>query len=205
MPVWRGIFLGALFGLRAPAAASQIAFPPGPGTRIRVTSTRFSANPYAGPTIVTATLLEMRDDSLVLQLDGRPPAALPTTVPLSAVTRLAVRQGRRPAVAEGAGVGVAVGLVGGLVVALNDKSAEGSGNGGNQALSFPDFGGLQKASEIIVGGIVGGVLGAGVGSLFSTDRWVPISSDRLRVSVRPGGGPGVVSVGLRVALRRFRS
>jgi hypothetical protein len=170
-----------------------------------VTSTRFSANPYAGPTIVTATLLEMRDDSLVLRLDGGPSSALPTAVPLSAVTRLSVQRGRRPAFAEGAGVGVAVGLVGGLVVALNDRSSGGSGNGGNQSLSFPDFSGLQQASEVLIGAVIGGVVGAGVGSLFSTDRWVPIPIDRLRVSVRPGRGPGGVSVGLRVALRRFPS
>jgi len=199
----RSSFFTSLFCLRALAAASQDAIPLEPGTRVHVTSRMFSANPYAGPTLVTATFVEMRNDSLFLRLDRGQSASVangePIGVPESTVTMLAVLKGKRPATAEGAGVGVALGLVGGLVVALHNKSPEGSGNGGNQSLSFPDFSGFERASEVLLGGLIGAALGAVVGSAFHADRWVPIPTDRLRVSVGPSGRPGGVSVGLRVA------
>lgn len=157
MPGFRGIFLTSLLCLRAPAAASQDAIALQAGTRVHVTSRLFSANPYAGPTLVTATFVELRNDSLFLRLDRGQSASVasevqPIGVPQSTVTVLSVLQGKRPATAEGAGVGLGVGLVGGLVWALNDKSPEGSGSGGNQSLSFPDFSGLQRASDVYSAG-----------------------------------------------------
>ena len=108
----RSIFFTSLFCLRALAAASQDAIPLQPGTRVHVTSRMFSANPYAGPTLVTATFVEMRNDSLFLRLDRGRSASVanevqPIGVPESTVTVLSVLQGKRPATAEGAAVGLA--------------------------------------------------------------------------------------------------
>jgi hypothetical protein len=187
----RSIFFASLLCLRALAAASQDAIPLQPGTRVHVTSRMFSANPYAGPTHVTATFVEMRNDSLFLQLDRGQSAnaangVQPVGVPVSTVTALSVRQGKRPATVEGAGIGFAVGLAGGLVVALHDSA------GRNDFDAYPVL-------VAFTAGMGGALLGAGVGSLFHADRWVPIPTDRLRVSVGPSGSTGRVSVGLRVA------
>jgi hypothetical protein len=189
----RSILFTSLLCLRALAAASQGTIPLQPGTRVHVTSRMFSANPYAGPTLVTATFVEMRNDSLFLQLDRGQSAIVangvqPIGVPVSTVTALSVRQGKRPAIAVGAAIGLAVGLVGGLVVALHDTA--------RASIYFP---GTKPFGEAIIGGAIGCVVGAGVGSLFHADRWVPIPTDRLRVAVRPSGGLGGVRVGLRVA------
>jgi hypothetical protein len=200
MPGFRSIFFTSLLCLRAPAAASQDAIPLQPGTRVHVTSRMFSANPYVGPTLVTATFVEMRNDSLFLRLDRGQSASVanevqPIGVPESTVTVLSVLQGKRSATAEGAAVGLGVGLVGGLVVALHDKSPESSGT-----TSFgPDFSGLIRPGEVLLGGLIGAGLGAVVGSAFHADRWVPIPTDRLRVSVGPSGSTGGASVALRVA------
>lgn len=187
----RSIFFTSLLCLRALAAASQDAIPLQPGTGVHVTSRMFSANPYAGPTLVKATFVQIRNDSLFLQLDRGQSANVangvqPVGVPVSTVTALSVRQGKRPATVEGAGIGFAVGLAGGLVVALHDSAGRND---------FDAYTGVL----VFEAGMVGALLGAGVGSLFHADRWVPIPTDRLRVAVRPSGDLGGVRVGLRVA------
>ena len=204
MPSFRGTFFWSLLLLRAPAAASQDTNPLQAGTRIHVSSNVFSANPYAGPTLVTASFVEMRNDSLFLQLDRGQSASVadgvqPIGIPMRRVTGLSVLQGKSRAVKEGARLGFAVGLVGGLVVALKDKSPQGGGNGGNQGFGVPDFSGFKRPMEVLAGGMIGAVLGVGVGSLFPVDRWVPVSMDRLRVTVYPRKGQGGVGLGVRAA------
>jgi len=108
------------------------------------------------------------------------------TTHLANVTRLEVFAGRKSHWILGAAVG---GVSGGLLAALsgamvNTLVCDVTLPGANCSDSSPPY------VPFIVGGAL---IGAGVGALIKTDRWVPVPLERLRVGAAPrrNGGFGL--------------
>ena len=93
---------------------------------------------------------------------------------IASVTRLRVVRGRRGHLLAGAGVGAAVGAAAGLIAISPEGTCTGSGNYGELC---------ALAVAVSIG--AGAALGALVGALVRTERWVPVPLDQLRVSFAP--------------------
>ncbi len=95
-------------------------------------------------------------------------------VPVASITRLEVRRGRKSNWAEGAGIGLLVGAATGAIIVV----ASGDCGGG--------FGPCPTAGQgaVFLGGL-GGVIGLIIGASTTTERWVEVPLDRLRVSFAP--------------------
>jgi hypothetical protein len=108
-------------------------------------------------------------------------------VPAAELRRLEVHRGRRSRAREGALIGM---LPGALIGAVG---------GGLTCWEQPDCSlVLPMAFGGLLGGAVTGGLGAGVGSLFKTDRWERVPTPRAALQVRPAAGGGV-AVGMRLS------
>jgi hypothetical protein len=137
---------------------------------------RFIA-PEAGPGLQVGRIVALDEDTLTVKVEGRP-----LQVRRDAITRLdASRRTSR--------------WRGGLLVGA------GIGFGLFALAAAPDEGGFVdiKPGEVApIGAAIGALTGAVVGAFIETDRWHPVSAERLRVSVGPVPGRGV---GASVALR----
>ncbi len=182
-------YLAALVSLVAlahtvPLSAQQ---PPQlkPGQRVRVTTTA------AGATSEVGTLVSVSRDTIVLAglrhtkrlgLDWAVDTVR-TAVPVAAVTGLEVSVGR----GNRAGTGFLIGAVAGALIGGAALPAAASAIGGGTTAT-----GLgEVAGGILLGGLVGGGVGALVGLTSERERWEPVPLEQLhqlRVGLMRGPG-----------------
>jgi hypothetical protein len=134
----------------------------------------------------TGTVLEVRGDTLVFTAEHQ---STPTLVPTASLMGLEVNRGKkRSHVVKGAGLGFLAGvLVGGVVGYASAVQAAQNGD---------DLAYLEVPAGMVVGGGVGIVVGAVIGTRRTGDRWEP---QKLPISV--GFLPGPHGIGLSVGLR----
>lgn len=149
-------FLGVLLCAASLLPAALAGQAPVPGTRVRVTAADVRVDRRTGE------LLSLDADSLVLRT--RSPERW--VVPRDLLRQVEVSGGRQRRTMKGMAVGAALGLGIGLL---------GTGFGGSSSCegSGDSYGQICAA---LVGASVlgGGLLGAGIGSLVTTERWVPL-------------------------------
>lgn len=160
------------------------------GARVRVTAPSISLEREIG------TLGAVQGDTLFLEA-GRFGES-PTAVPLSAVTRLEVSEGRKGNAGLGMRVGALAGFLAGVAVAASqiEKRTCDLEQEGLDCLG-PDFDDLGSdlaagLGMTMLGTVGGGALGAIVGSAFRTERWARLNDLDLDFSVTvTGGGLGL--------------
>jgi len=126
------------------------------GDRVRVTDASTSANRIEG------TLVDADANRLSVVQNGTRVVVL-----RSQVSKLEVLRGRKPHAGTGALIGIGWGV--GAALVLSNPVASGQ-HGQTTKLD----------GGAVVGGVAVGVLmGAGIGALIHTDRWIPIPKDTL--------------------------
>ena len=180
----RTITIALVAAMLGPGAALEAQTAPlSPGARVRVTTSGPSPSRQVG------SVLELREDSLVIRPDGR---ADSLAIPLARVTDIELSRGLRTQGRRGLGVGFLVGAGAGVLIGLTD--------GDDPPGAFFSFSAEEKA--LMAGsmlGVAGAVVGGLVGLVSRTEKWsrVPLgaATGRVGVAPRPGG------VGLSVSLR----
>jgi hypothetical protein len=136
-----------------------------PGARVRVTVSEAHERTLVG------TLESLKDEGLVLQVDGRP-----LTIPVESIRRVEVSRGRRASArwtALGAVAGGTVGALGAGCLANKD-----------------DYGVLcagQDDTKYLIGGLVGGLAGGALGAWLGRDaKWDRVDLQRPGSSRRGG-------------------
>jgi hypothetical protein len=178
----RNIILAiAVFTLVSPArAVTQEFLWLKPDAKVRVTA------PAVGLSERIGRVQELNGDTLVVQVDAMRKGRLRLEmldVPMSSITKLDVTTGRRGHWLEGAGIGFLFGVV--MGAASGDDP--------------PDQWFASSAGEKAgMGGLVFGLIGAGIGALIKSDKWAEVPLDQLRPRLIAGQG-GQVGVG--VAMR----
>jgi hypothetical protein len=179
-----------LVALSHPAACAQpsaIA----PGDRIRITTTRIVGSVVRSSSIV-GTFVRSSSDSLLLATETRE-----VMIPRHTVQSVEVRTGQKTKALAGGLIGAALG---GLAFALLESGAEEKESSG---ISDMDLIGLPTGPVINVFyfGLIGGAVGALIGSRFRSDRWerVSIEASVGLMGIHPNGAQPVP--GLRVRLR----
>ncbi len=151
----------------------------GPGQRVRVTVPRYEFARVVG------TVVDIRPDTLYVRWAQRRFVgsretrwdSVTSAVPIAAIERLEVSQGRRSRWLLGLGLGVAVGGATGALVGYAS---------GDDESGFLQFSAGDKAVMLGVAlGAVGGVVGLVTGALSRGDRWQEVPRDRIRVTVAP--------------------
>ena len=140
------------------------------GSRLRVTAPGVSPQPIVG------TLVEMSEREVVISLSSSDRKAIPR----SAMTLVERSEGRKGHAVKGLLIGGATGL-GWVAIAV----AAGPGGDGD-GTSF----------AVVVGSIITGaaaLIGAGIGASIRTERWTPVASSDLRLTLRPTKGRGVAA------------
>jgi hypothetical protein len=178
--------------LLAPARAAAQEVPAGdswptlaPGDRVRIEA------PSLGAGRREARVLALRSDTLVLSGGFRPGGGLETAlVPLGAVRSLEVQRGTKSNAWKGAKIGAGVGAAFGLVLGIAAAAESDSGD-------LVEFGPEVIPVGMLVLGLTGGTLGAGIGALSRGPAWEPVDPVTLRVEPRDGGAAIVASVPLR--------
>lgn len=152
------------------------------GQRVRVTA------PSLFPRTLEGRAAELTRDTLRLE-DCRPSLDL-QLVPISAVTRLQVLDGRKRHTLEGVLIGGGVGLALWGAIELSEDSDD------DEFLSGLDEN-LSKLFLVVFTG--GGALTGGiVGTCIRTDRWREVPKDKLQISLIPVAGR---RIGLSMAIR----
>ncbi len=95
-------------------------------------------------------------------------------VPVASINRLEGSRGRKSNWAEGAGIGLLVGAATGAIIGL----ASDTDSGGFAPCCTAET--LAAVGALVFGG-VGGVIGLIIGASTTTERWVEVPLDRLRV------------------------
>ncbi len=147
-----------------------------PGARVRLYASQTADGRYGR---FVGQIVSRVPDSLTL----KPEDDLPVVVPVASITRLEVSRGRRSNWAEGAGIGLLVGAATGAIIGLasgDDPPCPRSG----WFCSRWTAGTKAGALAVVFGG-VGGVIGLIIGASTTTERWVEVPLDRLRVSFAP--------------------
>lgn len=160
---------------------------------------RVTAHPY-DLRRTPVTLVELGPDSLRVQylrsrLDHSRVItdSLDLAVPLTAVTKIEVPNGRRSNWDRGARTGAIAGgavglLLGGVYAACNDS------------MVCPETG-AQKAGAIVAStvmvGLAGGVVGAIIGAMSSREAWKEVPTGRPRISVIPQRNGMTVTLSMR--------
>ena len=149
-----------------------------PGTRVRVTTPRFGAYQPVG------RYLGMSGDTLLLEREAQ---ETPLRILVERKTRIEVSTSQTP----GTGTGFLIGaLAGGLfgLIATEERSLGNMGSDGldavNNGTSLHDN--WFDGSPLLLGLAVGGLTGALIGSLYTSDTWgtLPMPLDRTRAEVR---------------------
>ncbi len=136
-----------------------------PGAKVRVMAPSFSSQWLVG------TLVEMRADSWVLEVEGRDSLL---ALPLSSVSSLEVSRGQKTRALKGAVIGLVSGAGGGVLIGLLSDDGPGTYPAKDRALIAG-----------VVFSVVGGLTGLGIGYGIKVDRWETVPLDRLRVSIVP--------------------
>lgn len=159
-----------------PCAALEVS----PGTRVRVTAPSIAEHRIVGTIVTigadTLTLKTKRKvEPFILNSNGQ---AETLAIPFASVTKLEVIRGKKRNVVKGAGIGVVVGGLSGVVYGFSEGDDPPGGILGWTA--------KEKAAMLgIMGSLSGGVLGALIGALKTTDRWEKAPLDRLRLGLMP--------------------
>ena len=154
--------------------------PPVEGDRIRLNAPGVGDLPIIGRLLAAdqSALAVTRDDGSVVN------------VPRSAIQELEIARGRRSHAKKGAIIGAAAGA--GLLLAsyaVSDDDCDSDARCG----IYPVVLGAAFAA-------IGGLVGAGIGKMFKTDRWVKVDLGRVKVSVAPSVAPSGRGVALRVSV-----
>lgn len=168
-----------------------------PGRRVRLSS------PSTDLHNAVATVLWLHGDTVVVRSGGfrvnghghRLTDTTVTSVPLAAITELAVQRGTRSNTGTGAAMGLGVGaLVGvGLAVATSASEKECS----SDAMFCWETTGADYAGGVVAIALLGGALGAIVGAVTKTDKWEEVPLDHLQVSIAPTRNG--LGIGARIA------
>jgi hypothetical protein len=150
-----------------------------PGQRVRLTTGAASRDRVVG------TLVGEDADSFRVRVSGQ---AAPMSVARSAVTRLEISGGARRATREGAwkaaGLGVVAGFVIGGVAASHSNDC---GIPSNVFYCYTDWY-ARAFRDGLIGGALGALAGAAIGSTVSTERWEGLSLSRAhQVAIAPRG------------------
>ncbi|MGH7702236.1 MAG: hypothetical protein ACREMO_04045 [Gemmatimonadales bacterium] len=135
------------------------------------------------PERLTGTVASIAHDTMTIRLDQRGKSA---SVPVAAIQRLEVSNGKKTRFWHGAGIGALVGVFVG--VAIGDAAAS----------PYDGYASIVQAGGGILGALSGGLIGGVFGSISHTDRWENLEPHRLRATVAPAGAPGV---GVGISLR----
>jgi hypothetical protein len=149
--------------------------PPVEGDRIRLDASGVGDQPIIGRLLSAdqSALAVTRDDGGVVN------------VPRSAIRELEVARGRRSHAKKGAIIGAAAGA--GLILAAYAVSEDDCDS---------DACGVYAVAYSTAFAAFGGLVGAGIGKMFKTDRWVQVDPGRVKVSLAPRGR----GVALRVSV-----
>ena len=169
-----GCLLVLLAGSVALSLAAQSA-EPFPQSRIRVKQ-------GPGSSWITGTLLRSSADSLYLMADRREVA-----VARDHVTRLDISRGRRSNTLGGIKYGAIVGAGLGTALVVGCLGEEGCAD---------DMPAAAFAFAVVLTTGLGGVVGAGVGTLMTTDRWERVEASAPPVSLLVSPGPNGARLGL---------
>lgn len=170
-----GCLLVLLAGSVAVPLVAQSADPP-PQSRIRV-----KQGPGSG--WLTGTLLRSSADSLYLMSDRREVA-----VARDHVTRLDISRGRKSNTLRGIKYGAIVGAGMGTALAVGCLAEGDECWDDLPAAAFP-------LAVVLTTGL-GGVVGAGLGTLMTTDRWEPVEPNPPAVTLLVSPGPNGARLGL---------
>jgi hypothetical protein len=167
------------------------------GARVRVTApTALTPRRQAG------TMLALRGDSLVFQLEGRPDSV---TLPMRQVTKLDVSRGEHSHGLEGMFLGALAGVAVGAVLESRASSQSDASSGCKDAgcafLSGAAAAGASYGNQFLplAGLLLGGIGGGIVGLAYESERWEhvpPRTAGRVSVVPAPHGG-----VALSLAVR----
>ena len=165
----------ALVGVSRPAVGAQTPRLK-PGARVRLDAPSLGGR-------LTGTLLAWESDTLVVNVDGDA-EGLGLIVPADSVTRIEVRHEWRRT-AEGVVVGVLGGALLGAVASpdLVDENGECTPLACVAYEALPHF-----DTRVAVLSVVGGLVGAIVGSETKAAKWAPVHLEHLSVGPGPGGG-----------------
>jgi hypothetical protein len=180
--------------LLAPARAAAQEVPAGDawptvarGDRVRIEAPSLRAGRRE------ALVLAIRSDTLLLSgAFGADRGYGTALVPLGSIRRLDVARGTRSNAWKGAKIGAAVGAAFGLVVGIAAVAESQSDDS-----SFFDFGPEVVPVGMVGFGLMGGLIGAGIGTLSRGPAWEPVDPVTLRVEPRDGGAAIVASLPLR--------
>lgn len=133
----------------------------------------------------TATVVETGTDAIVVSMAG---GRQIVRVPLADVQHLEVSAGRRTYATEGgllgAIPGAALGGVVGTAMCYDEEDCP--------AATFAVMGAF-------VGGTLSGLVGAGVGALFQSEKWERVETPHVQLQLGPASSRGGVAVGLKVS------
>lgn len=152
-----------------------------PGLRVRVTS------PDVTPPVVTGVIGAVSTDSLVLLRRIGARDTLRMSVPMAAITKLEVSQGRHSRWQTGLVIGAAAGALTGAVI----------GAASGEDLLF------TSTANAFIGAVVftpiGGTIGLVAGALTKHEDWEAVPLGRPMVALRPGPG-GRLNLTVRVPI-----
>jgi hypothetical protein len=190
--------------IATPAFAQRDATAPGHiavGARVRVTAIPFSTRGLGTTSRdpVVGILIQASGDSLVLR---RARDSTRIVVPMSAVQKVEVSEGMRPAKLRGAGygfvIGVAAGALFGAAIYREPPKRQCTPQEWFCGVQLgPSGAGFAAGAGAVLGGVLGAVTGVVVGAK-GVERWAPVDLNSLvRLSVLPSGQGGVLTVGFR--------
>ncbi len=165
--------LGSLQNLEAQEQVSV-------GARVRITAPYLSKRPLVG-TVVTAGA-----DTLKVRLESN---AIPLAIPLGSVTRLDVSSGKKRNAGKGALIGLFVGGVAGAVVWAAYGERELVSRRSDEEFLF--FSSTSDWFSCTIGGCaaflggVGLVVGNVLGGIIKTEKWKPVSLERMAIGITP--------------------
>jgi hypothetical protein len=174
---------------QAPGEPAPLTLPMGARVRLQ---TGTAADPWVRGFLVSADAA-----SVALMPEGAPPLGVsPLRLPSRSVTRLELHVGQKRHWLGGLLVGLAGGLAIGLTEEVDPVRCE-----------YDYATSCNRTEAVIVDTLIGAGLGAGIGALFKSDRWIPVATDALAPPPPPPAGrvapqvravPSGVSLGLAV-------
>lgn len=158
-----------------------------PGGRVRVSS------PAANLHNADVTVVWLHGDTVVVRSGGfrvnshghRLTDTTVTSIPLAAITELAVHRGTKSNTGTGAAIGLGAGLAAGLVLAAATSASE---ECPPSATFCWETTSEDYAAGIAVFALAGAGLGALIGSFTKTDKWEAVPFDGVRLSVSTTSG-----------------
>lgn len=160
--------LVAMLVITAPIGLfAQQEMPVEPGARVRVSAPGVVAGQVVG------TIKELRPDTCVLQVEGRP---WPLVLPLASVTQLEISRGHKSKSGIGILLGGSAGFLGGYLIGTQTSVCETCGGSESKGKTGLAFGTIL--------GLLGAAVGGELGSKDRVEFWEEVPIERLRLSIR---------------------